>query len=149
MVHVAVIQRHYLELILAGRKTAELRLTRHRTAPHGLVGAGQRLYFKQSSGPVRATAVVTVVESFESLTPRGVRALETATRATVLGRPEFFRERAQARYASVIHFTDVRPCAYGPDFSAQRAANPRGAWLILPAQADVYPDCIDRGLLTL
>lgn len=148
MIHVAVIKREYVELILAGKKTAELRLTRMRGAPHGKVFAGERLYIKQSSGPVRATAVVTEVESHEDLTPRRIRRLARDTAKTVRGKPEFFRERQTARFATVIHFERVEPCAWGPDFSAERAANPRAAWLILPDNACVYPDCIDRGLLT-
>ncbi|MEO1585574.1 MAG: ASCH domain-containing protein [Planctomycetota bacterium] len=149
MIHLPVIRREYLELILAGRKTAELRLTRSRGIPHGRVFSGERLYFKQSSGPVRATALVSSVEAFADLTPDLVGELAERTRETVRGRPAFFAERSDARYASVIHFERVEPCAYGPDFSRERAANPRAAWLILPEQADVYPDCVDRGLLTV
>lgn len=148
MIHVAVVKCNYIELILAGKKTAELRLTRSRGAPHGRVVAGDRLYFKQSSGPVRATAVVSRVESFEDLTPELVERLDRDTAETVRGAPEFFAERRDARYASVIHFERVEPCASGPDFAAERAANPRAAWLILPESACVYPDCVDRGLLT-
>lgn len=149
MIHIAVIKREYVELILAGAKTAELRLTRSRSVPHGRVFAGERIYFKQSSGPVRATAVVTHIESLADLGPRDVRRLAEHTAETVRGRPEFFRERAEARHASIIHFEGVEPCAWGPDFSAERAANPRAAWLLLPDGACVYPDCIDRGLLTI
>lgn len=148
MIHIAVIKREYVELILAGKKTAELRLTRMRGAPHGKVFSGERLYIKQSSGPVRATAVVTGVESYEELTPRRIRQLARDTAKTVRGKPDFFREREQARYASVIHFECVEACDWGPDFSAERAANPRAAWLILPESACVYPDCLDQGLLS-
>ncbi len=148
MIHIAIVKREYVELILAGRKTAELRLTRSRCVPHGRVAAGERLYIKQSSGPVRATAVVTGVEWFENLTPGGVRRLARLTAGSVRGRPDFFRERTHARYASVIHFHRVEPCAWGPDFSAQRAANPRAAWLILGDESCVYPDCVEPGLLS-
>ncbi|MEL6497222.1 MAG: ASCH domain-containing protein [Planctomycetota bacterium] len=148
MIHIAVIKREYVELILAGKKTAELRLTRTRGAPHGRVSPGERLYVKQSSGPIRATALVTDVESHEDLTPRRIRQLARDTAKTVRGKPDFFRERENARYATIMHFDDVEPCSFGPDFAAERAANPRAAWLILPNNACVYPDCIDRGLLT-
>lgn len=148
MIHVAVVKREYVELILAGKKTAELRLTRSRGAPHGRVAEGERLYFKQSSGAVRATAVVTRVETHDGLTREGISRLEAATARTVRGSRAFFDERRDARYASVIHFDSVEPCASGPDFSAERAASPRAAWLVLPDDACVYPDCVDRGLLT-
>jgi ASC-1-like (ASCH) protein len=148
MVHVAVVMPRYLELILAGRKTAELRLTRSRTPPHGVVSAGERVYFKQTSGPVRATAVVERVEFLEGLTPDAIRLLAERTRETVRGAREFFETRMGARFASVVHVVRVEPCSWGPDFAAERRARPRAAWLVLPDDADVYPACIDRGLLT-
>ena len=146
MIHVAVVQRDYIELILAGRKTAELRLTRTRGAPHGMVAPGERLYFKQSSGPIRATAVVTRVDAWTDLTPNRIAKLQAETADTVRGKPEFFAERLQARYARVIHFASLEPCSSGPDFSAARRASPRAAWLVLPDSAEVYPECLDTGL---
>ncbi|MEM8757104.1 MAG: ASCH domain-containing protein [Planctomycetota bacterium] len=147
-IHLAVVHQNYIELILRGTKTAELRLTKNRNPPHGVVHPGQRLYFKQSSGPVRATAVVTHVESLTDLTPADVARLAKDSAETVRGEPDFFEQRSSARFASVIHFDRVQPCAFGPDFAAERAANPRAAWLVLPAEADVYPDCLATNLFT-
>ncbi|MEM9166059.1 MAG: ASCH domain-containing protein [Planctomycetota bacterium] len=142
MIHVAVIHRRYIELILAGKKTAELRLTKTRGAPHGRISPGERLYFKQASGGVRATAVVTRIETCDALTPERIERLERSTAETVLAGCEFFAARRHANYASVIHFERVEACRSGPDFAAERAANPRSAWLILPDDADVYPGCV-------
>lgn len=148
MVHVAVVMPRYLQLILAGRKTAELRLTRSRTPPHGVVSVGERVYFKQTSGSVRATAVVELVEFFEGLSPEAIQLLAERTRDTVRGGRDFFQSKMNARYASVVHVVRVEPCSSGPDFSAQRRAQPRAAWLVLPDESDVYPACVDRGILT-
>ncbi len=139
MIHIAVIRRRFVDLILDGTKTAELRLNRHRIVPHGRVFEQERIYIKQVSGPIRATAIVARVESYTDLTPDRIRELERDTHEAVRGYPEFFRERENARYASVIHLEHVEACAHGPDFSVQRAANPRAAWLMLPDSACVHP----------
>ena len=56
MDHLAILKRAYLNLILAGEKTIECRLTRMAKPPFGVVKKGQRIYLKESSGPVRAVA---------------------------------------------------------------------------------------------
>ncbi|MGP1272135.1 MAG: ASCH domain-containing protein [Phycisphaerales bacterium] len=145
-VHVAVVHRRYASMILAGEKTAELRLTRTRSAPHGRVSAMDRLYFKQASGPIVATAVVSAVETLSDLKPALVDALRRRVNPLVLGDAGFWAHRRDALYASVVHFNAVEPCRFGPDITELRRANPRSAWLILPAQADVYPACVERGL---
>ena len=64
-VHVAILMRRYLDLVLAGRKTIESRLTRTSRAPYEQIHAGERIYFKVSAGPFMATAVVYAVTCFD------------------------------------------------------------------------------------
>ena len=54
--HLAILKRSYLELILAGEKTIECRLRRTAKPPFGVLEKGQRIYLKESSGPVRGVA---------------------------------------------------------------------------------------------
>ena len=54
--HLAILKQPYLELILRGEKTIECRLTRTPKPPFGVLQTGQRIYLKQSSGPVRGVA---------------------------------------------------------------------------------------------
>ena len=56
--HLAIIKRSYLNAIIAGKKTIELRLTKTRTAPFGRICKGDQIYLKASAGPVMATAAV-------------------------------------------------------------------------------------------
>lgn len=129
--HVAVVHRKYAELILAGQKSAELRLTRNRIAPFGVVKRGDTVYFKVASGPVCCRARVRLVEEFEGLTPAGVRRLRAALNDAVMGDGAFWNLKKSARYGVVVHLAEVRACDEAPGLAAARAGNPRAAWLVL------------------
>ena len=130
MIHIPIVHQKYADLILSGKKTAELRLTRNRIAPFGRVFSGDRLYFKIASGPICASASVERVETFEDLTPGEVVRLREWINEAVCGDPAFWKFKANARYATVVHLCDVQRCDSGPDISRLRAANPRSAWLM-------------------
>lgn len=134
-VHIAVVQRTYAQLILSGQKTCELRLTKNRVVPFGRVRIGDTIYFKITGGPICARAVAGGVREIEDLSPKTVRALKREVNDRVRGEPAFWAMKKHARYATVIDLRSIVACDDGPDFSRERAANPRGAWLILDSQS--------------
>jgi hypothetical protein len=139
MIHVAVLKPPYIRAVLDGRKTVEARLTRARFAPYLRVSPDDRLYFKQTSGPFRATAVVTRVLTFADLDPKQVRRIRSAHNDLILGDPAYWAAKRTARYATLIWFDRVEPITMGPTYSPSRQA-----WHVLPDSACVYPDCLDR-----
>lgn len=132
MNHLAVVHRRYLDLILTGEKTVESRLSKVRCAPYGRIEPGDRIYFKESSGPVRASVVAKQIEHHENLTPTLVRSLKHRHNELVLGNADYWRLKSSARYAVLIWFAQVRPVA---DWPSKPALNGRG-WLCL-APGDV------------
>lgn len=130
-VHVAVVHRKYAQLILDGKKAAELRLSKNRIAPFGRVTKGDTVYFKVASGSVCAKAQVEHVEQLEGLTPENMEALRARLDPIVLGDDAYWSLKSSARFGTVIHLVRVEPCNEGPDYSRERAANPRAAWLVL------------------
>ncbi|PHQ78610.1 MAG: hypothetical protein COB69_09630 [Phycisphaera sp.] len=131
MIHVAVVHKQYAELILAGEKTAELRLTKNRIVPFGRVHNNDTVYIKVASGPICAVAKVASIEAHEDLTPAKIRVLRKEVNDVVMGDSAFWNLKRTARYATVVYLKNIKPCDDGPDVSAARAANPRSAWLIL------------------
>lgn len=130
-VHVAVVHRKYAQLILDGKKAAELRLSKNRIAPFGRVTKGDTVYFKVASGSICAKACVERVEQLEVLTPDSMGALRARLDPIVLGDDEYWSQNSSARFGTVIHLAGVKPCDDGPDYSRERAANPRAAWHVL------------------
>lgn len=132
--HVAVVLPRYVDAILAGRKTVEVRLSMNRCLPWGRVAAGDVVFFKERGGPVRAAARVARVEAFEELTERRVRGLERryARAADAVGAAYWGAKRGAA-YATMVWIEGVhvptRPPRVGRLYGAGWVELPRAEML--------------------
>jgi len=54
--------------ILSGHKTIETRWYKNKSSPWDKIEAGETIYFKDSGGPIRASAIVVKVKQFSNLT---------------------------------------------------------------------------------
>ncbi len=142
MIHAAIVLPVYARAIASGRKTIEARLTRNRISPFGLVSAGDRVYFKESSGSFVLTAVAAEVLRFEGLVPEEVAALRRRFDRRVLGSEEYWERKREARYATFVTLAEVEPILFGPDYRSDPAWRPRSAWTAMNDDADVYPSCL-------
>lgn len=113
-VHVAILLKRYIELILAGDKSVESRLTITPRTPYRRIAPGERIYFKASAGPFMATAVADAVEFYDSLTPARVAALKKQWNSQVRGEAGYWLKKSNSRYATFIRLRDVQPAATGP-----------------------------------
>ena len=141
MIHVAIIHKRYLNAILAGEKTIEARLSKIRTEPFGRVKKGERIYFKQSSGPFRATAIIRRVKSFDDLSPSRVRTMRREYNTGILGDSAFWTAKSRATCATLTWLDKVELIDTGPDLSTVQPRGSRRAWFVLPDTHDVYPQC--------
>ena len=137
-VHVAVIRKPHLERILSGEKTIESRIGMTRRAPFGRVSVGERLYLKESGGPVRATAVVARVLCEDGLTPERVEELAREFTERICATPAYWEEKLTARCATLLWLTRVEQVRYGPEVPRFHGE----AWACLPAERCVYPECL-------
>ncbi len=137
MIHVAILLKPYLDLLLSGRKTIELRLTITNRVPYQVIEAGERLYFKQSAAPFRATALADHVLFLDDLTPSRVQQLKRDYNHAILGESDFWQRKREAKYATLVWVREVEPIQFGPRVDPQRGI----AWLTLAEELDVYPEC--------
>lgn len=77
MDHVAIMKKSWglVPKILDGRKKIESRWSKFKIAPFGKVKKGDRVYFKNAGESVSASAIVSKVIMFDSLTPIKVKAI--------------------------------------------------------------------------
>ncbi len=127
-VHLAVVHRRYLDMILAGVKTAEARLTRTRREPYASLRAGEPIYFKQTGGPIRARADAARVHRFELTGPRDLRRLRRRFETRLGGPDDYWKTKADARYAIIIELARVEPVDETPAW--YHPHNTRSAWRI-------------------
>lgn len=105
--HIAILKRHYLDIILFGRKRIECRLAKIACPPFRSADTGEQLLLKESSGPVRGRAVVEKVEFFEGLTPKKISQIRRRHNKLILGQDDFWLDRKNCRFGSLIWLTDI------------------------------------------
>lgn len=125
--HLAILERYYIDEILAGRKTTECRLSKVRRAPVGAIRTGDILWLKIRSGPIVARATVRGVRFVDDLTHAKLTALRRRYGGTIRAKPGFFTAHKAAKYATFIRL--CRVTAIGPWPFQERD---RRAWLTLP-----------------
>ena len=106
--HLVILKRPYLEAILAGHKRIESRFTRTKRSPFGRVLPGDKLFLKESSGPVCAAATIAAVKNFENLTPRQIIRLKEQCNHCIGGSDEYWQSKMNCRFGFLVWLKDVR-----------------------------------------
>ncbi len=127
MIHVAVLLKPYIDLVLAGTKTVEIRLTRQNRDPFEAIERGERIYFKQSGGPYRAAAIAGHVICESGLTPDRIRQIRQDYNELICGESEFWRRKRSSLFSTLIWLEDVEPTDTGPAIMPLQGR----AWLTL------------------
>jgi hypothetical protein len=131
--HLAIVRKPYLDLIEAGRKRLELRLTRTCRPPFEKATAGESVFFKQSGGPYRARAVIEAALFVRLGEPMELTRLRERYGAQLHADPVFWESKAEARYASLIWLREVEVIGR-EDVPAEVLELPksRSAWRVVP-----------------
>ncbi len=106
--HLVILKKPYLDLILSGRKTIELRLTRARRPACGQVASGDRLLLKASAGPVCAGATVEDVRYYEDLVPERIAEIRRQYGDRIGGDDAVWASLMDCRSGLLVWLTGVR-----------------------------------------
>jgi ASC-1-like (ASCH) protein len=98
-----------LEAILDGSKTIESRFTKTKRPYFGRVLPGDKLFLKESSGPVCAVAKAAAVKNFENLTPKQIIELRQQYNRYIRGSDEHWRSKANCKFCVLVWLKDVKP----------------------------------------
>jgi ASC-1-like (ASCH) protein len=137
--HVVLVKPGYADMMLDGRKTIEIRVSRYRIAPFRQVSPGDTLYIRGTGAGYMATASVAWVVFHEGLGAEQIADLKNTHNHGVQADARFWRDRRHACFATVIGLADVHPTSDGPDDADVRTPGARHAWYVLhPAVAKTY-----------
>jgi ASC-1-like (ASCH) protein len=107
--HLVILKKPYLDAILTGRKKIESRFTKMKHHGFGRVLAGDKLFLKESSGPVCATAKVKSVRNFDNLTPKQIIEIKQRYNHYIIGGDEYWQSKSNCRFGFLVWLEDVRP----------------------------------------
>jgi len=106
--HLVILKKCYLDKIVDGTKTIELRLTKTAIPPFNSVAIGDRLFLKESSGPVCAVAKVSAFTEFKNLTPGKIAKLKAEFNDKICGEDEYWKFKSDCRFAVLVWLKNVR-----------------------------------------
>jgi ASC-1-like (ASCH) protein len=108
-IHLAIFVEPYLGYILDGRKTIESRFGMKKGAPYEQIAPGDLILLKKSGGPITGLCNVSDVW-FYTLNPESWKKLRKEfTYAMCAQDPEFWKRRASASFATLMHIVSVKP----------------------------------------
>ena len=93
---------------MSGRKRIESRFTRTRRRFFGRVLPGDKLFLKESSGPVCAVAVVLAVKKFEDLTPIQIIEIREEYNDYIGGSDEYWQSKMDSKFGILVWLKGVR-----------------------------------------
>lgn len=106
--HLVILKKPYVRAILAGRKSIESRFMKIRRAPYEKVSAGDRLFFKESSGKVCAVGRAGKVVNFKDLTSGRIMQIKRKHNGRICGDDLYWEQKAESRWGVLIWLKDVR-----------------------------------------
>lgn len=106
--HLVILKKPYLDAILNGSKLIESRLSAVKPCAFERLLPGDKLFLKESSGPVCATAIVKAVRRFENLTPKQIIGIKGQYNHRILGSDEYWQSRSDSRFGFLAWLEDVK-----------------------------------------
>lgn len=106
--HLIILKQPYLDAILEGRKKVELRLTKTKHHGFGRIFAGDRLFIKESSGPVRVTAIVETVKNYQNLTPERILKIKKRYNSQIMASDEYWNSKMDCKFGFLVWLKDVK-----------------------------------------
>lgn len=107
--HLVILKKPYLKAILAGGKRIESRFSKTRSLPCGQVSPGDKIFLKESSGPVCAMATIAAVNSFENLTPERINQLKQQYNRYIKADEKYWQSKANCKFGLLAWLKDVQP----------------------------------------
>ncbi|MGA1978989.1 MAG: ASCH domain-containing protein [Sedimentisphaerales bacterium] len=107
--HLVILKKPYLDAILAGQKRIESRFTKAKPYAFGRVLPGDKLFLKESSGPVCAVAAAKAVKNFEDLTPKQIIEIKEQYNHYIIGSDEYWRSKSDCRFGFLVWLEDIKP----------------------------------------
>ena len=128
--HLVIVSKPYLTRILTGEKSIESRFSKVASVPHGAVFPDDVLLLKETSGPLRAIAVVSFVSTHGPLSPGQAQELMRRHQERLRLDEGFVAAKRNSRYATLMQLDGVFETP-----ALQISKRDRRPWVVLNVSA--------------
>jgi len=128
MRHLAVFdQKEIIEKILRGEKTMEVRFSRIKTAPYGIIQRSDQIFLKEAGGLILGQVEVDNVLFYDNLSPEIIGKLKREYNQELIMGDDFWQKYGKSKYASLIFLKNPQRFISPLRFRKKD----RRAWLVL------------------
>ncbi len=106
--HIAILYRYYLELILKKEKTIEARFSNVKQPPFGKVFKGDRIFIKETGGPIRGEAEVNNVNYYSNLSHSKIFEIVNKYKDQLRIKDDFLNIKLESKYLTLIFLQNVK-----------------------------------------
>jgi ASC-1-like (ASCH) protein len=107
--HLVILKKPYLDAILDGRKTVESRFYQTKQKWLSMVYPGDKIFLKESAGPISAIATLGAVKVYDNLDEDKILDLKNQFNHQILGEDQYWREKLKSRFGILCRLKDVQP----------------------------------------
>lgn len=132
--HLVIIQPRYLDLIIAGKKDVECRVSRFKRVPYLRVRCGDLLWFKRTSGYVSCMSKVLWVKELHITEKQQFDDLRSLWQDRIRADDSFWRVASAKHYWTLLGLGRVRRCK---PFSVEK--RDRRGWVVLNSSEQWWP----------
>ncbi len=100
--HLAIFTGNSAEDILQGKKTIEIRFSKAKIAPYGMVSVGDLVYIKPSGNEIIGQFRVKKVIFYDGLTPADILDIEIRFGQDIMADQTYWSDRSNSTYATII-----------------------------------------------
>lgn len=135
--HLTGIDPADLPTLISGHRTALVVLSDRPAPPRDEAGPGDLVYLRTASGRVVAAGRVERIDSFDNLTSHDLRLLRETYGARTVGTGSVWTASPNARCATIVWLTGVRPVVHAEGVPAGLLRGPSGTWVSEPIESGV------------
>lgn len=102
MEHLAIVSKGTIIKILSGEKKIESRFTKNKIAPYNNIKKGERVYLKESGGPVTAIFTAGNIQYFDNLNAQKLLEIKTKYNSKIKADDGFWEYKKNSIYGTLI-----------------------------------------------
>lgn len=125
--HLAILYKDYLNLIMEGKKTIEARLSKVKCPPYESVSIGDKIFLKETGGPIKGEVIVRDVKYYSNLTPERLVEIINKYKKGLMINDNFLTAKIGSKYLTLIFLSEVKKYMKKIPFNKKD----RRAWVLL------------------
>ncbi len=108
MKHLAIMDKHTIDMILNGEKTIESRFSKYKISPFNKVKVNDKIYLKESGKKIVASFEVAGVIYFDNLNPKKIIKIKRDYNNLIKAPDIYWNKKLKSNYGTLIYIKNAK-----------------------------------------